>query len=371
MGAFLRKYGVGTGSGLWIPIVKRGVVDFAIGTDWTPAAGDVTLNKDGTAAGNIGTLPVAVTQGNTAVWYFIFTDAELQCKVLTVVIADATTKAVEDQCFIIHTYGHASAMYLVDFSDAVHFGLTGIPNAAAGASGGLLISGSNAGTTTLAALTITGATTHTGNVAMAGGLTVTQSTTNGAGVSITGNGTGAGLAIAAGATGKGMAITTTAGDGLSILPAGGHAIVATGQGTSKHGIIATGGTAGTSDGFSCVAGTGGVPIRGDHTGSITGNLSGSVGSVTNDVGITQGGADKVWGTTARTLTAAGLDAVVIESGVNLRQAISVIAAAEVGLVSGADTGSFIIKGADVATTRIEATTDEYGNRSVVTLTLPT
>jgi hypothetical protein len=37
-----------------------------------------------------------------------------------------------------------------------------VPSAAAGASGGLLISGSNSGTTTLGALTVTGATTLTG-----------------------------------------------------------------------------------------------------------------------------------------------------------------------------------------------------------------
>lgn len=40
-----------------------------------------------------------------------------------------------------------------------------LPNAAAGASGGLLISGSNAGTTTFAALTISGTTTFTGAIA--------------------------------------------------------------------------------------------------------------------------------------------------------------------------------------------------------------
>jgi hypothetical protein len=50
----------------------------------------------------------------------------------------------------------------------------------------------------------------------------------------------------------------------------------------------------------------------DITGNITGNLSGSVGSVsgavgsvTADVGITQGGADKVWTSAARTLTSFG------------------------------------------------------------------
>ena len=40
-------------------------------------------------------------------------------------------------------------------------------------------------------------------------------------------------------------------------------------------------------------------------GSVTGNVGGSVASVTADVGITQAGADKVWGTTARTLTGFG------------------------------------------------------------------
>lgn len=65
----------------------------------------------------------------------------------------------------------------VDNQDAVHFGITGIPNAAAGASGGLLISGSNAGTTTFGALTVTGATTLTGAVSLGSTLGVTGTTT--------------------------------------------------------------------------------------------------------------------------------------------------------------------------------------------------
>jgi len=42
----------------------------------------------------------------------------------------------------------------------------------------------------------------------------------------------------------------------------------------------------------------------NQTMDITGSLSGSVGSVTADVGITQAGADKAWSTTIRLLTAA-------------------------------------------------------------------
>lgn len=52
-----------------------------------------------------------------------------------------------------------------------------IPDAVAGASGGLLISGSNSGTTTLGALTVTGATTLTGAVALQSTLAVTGTTT--------------------------------------------------------------------------------------------------------------------------------------------------------------------------------------------------
>jgi hypothetical protein len=177
--------------------------------------------------------------------------------------------------------------------------INNVAAATPGAAGGVMISGTNAGTTTLGALTVTGVTTHTGNVVLSDGLTISApSTGNRAGLDITGNGSGAALKLAAGATGKGVAITTTAGDGLSILPTAGSAIVATGNGTSKHGIIATGGTAGTSDGASFVAGTGGVDLRAAITGNLTGNLSGSVGSVTGAVGSVTG------------LTASNLDATI-------------------------------------------------------------
>lgn len=281
--------------------------------------------------------------------------------------------------------------------------INNVAAATPGASGGVLISGSNSGTTTLGALTVTGATTHTGNVVMAAGLNITQSSSNisalvvtgngtgsgavftsgsgatgdgiqatsaatngngfvltglgtgnalkatpgltGAGVSITGGGTsgrgidisttsGIGISVAAtlgegikatststnaisglggsagagffgqgGSTGAGMkaqggtngigfsiqgggtsgdavSIGSISGNGVTIAPTAGHGISITANGTSKHGITSTGGTAGTSDGIKAVAGSGGVDIRGAITGDVTGNLSGSVGSVT-------------------------------------------------------------------------------------------
>ncbi len=70
------------------------------------------------------------------------------------------------------------------------------------------------------------------------------------------------------------------------------------------------------------------------------------------------------------LAAAGLDSVVVEAGVNARQALSPILAACAGVVSGMGTGTVVIKGGAVSTTRITASTDSVGNRTSVTLAPP-
>lgn len=173
-----------------------------------------------------------------------------------------------------------------------------IPNAVAGAAGGLQIAGSNAATT-YASLTVTAATTLTGNVALADGLTIAAPSTAGrAGLSITGNGAGAGAIITGGATGNGVTISagatsghgiistatgtsfnglrvvgspttgegfrvlggSTSGDGIGITTVSGHAISAVATGTTKHGIVATGGAT-TSDGIIATGGGVGMGIR--------------------------------------------------------------------------------------------------------------
>ena len=139
----LRKYGVATH--VYIPIIKRAVVDFAVSADWTPAAGDVKISKDGGAAANVTNLPTAITMGNTAMWDFSLTATELQAANIVVMVADSATKAVEDQAFIIGTYGNASAEHAVDLDDSVRAGLTALPNAAAEAAGGLYTRGAGAG----------------------------------------------------------------------------------------------------------------------------------------------------------------------------------------------------------------------------------
>lgn len=119
MGApFLRKYATGTGADIYVPMIKRGVVDFAVGADWTTADGDIKISIDGGAAANIATRPVAIAMGNTAYWKYVFSDGELTGKKMVVTVADSATKAVEDQMFYIETFGHASAAYISDLSAA-------------------------------------------------------------------------------------------------------------------------------------------------------------------------------------------------------------------------------------------------------------
>lgn len=139
---------------------------------------------------------------------------------------------------------------------------------------------SNTATQTLGALTVSGATTLTGNVALAAGLTITQSSANISAIVATGNGTGHGLSLVSGsgATGNGLnsIAASTNGTGLNLL----------GTGTG-NGMLSTGGAGAGGDGIEAVAG-GGVPIRGDITANITGALSGAVGSVTGAVGSVTG-----------------------------------------------------------------------------------
>lgn len=115
---FLTKYAVARH--FYIPMIKRNVMDYAVAADWTPAAGDVKVSLNGVAPGatNITTLPVAVVMGNTALWDFSLTAAELTAAQVIVTVADAATKAVEDQSFYIETYGNAAAIHAFDLDTA-------------------------------------------------------------------------------------------------------------------------------------------------------------------------------------------------------------------------------------------------------------
>ncbi len=68
------------------------------------------------------------------------------------------------------------------------------------------------------------------------------------------------------------------------------------------------------------------------------------------------------------MASGGLDSVVIEPGVNARQALSLVLATSVGTISGASTNLISIQGGNSTTTRITATVDPAGNRSNIVLT---
>lgn len=247
----------------------------------------------------------------------------------------APTQAETNGNHIAFTFTHSTGVnqtvnvYTVSFDphDTVRLGLTALPNAAAAASGGLHILGTNA-----TAVTYSGGVTISN--ASGSALTLSSGGGNGNGLNASGNGTGhgilgtggatgngvrgvggatsgagirgqgtngnaqgiyavgqgsaAGLRADGGATGNGISAVGggTSGNGINITTTSGHGINIAPVGTNMHGIVSTGGNGGTSDGIKGVAGTGGVDIRGNITGNLTGNVSGSVGSVTT---ITQGG----------------------------------------------------------------------------------
>lgn len=164
-----------------------------------------------------------------------------------------------------------------------------VPAAAAGASGGLLISGSNSGTTTLGALTCTGAFT------ISDGIAVTRSTANSAGMTISGNGSGNGLTVSGGA-----ASGATAG-GIGVSVAGGAGGT---TGASAAGVSITGGVAGSTSGNASPALkiTGGAAAAGTGTGAEAVNATGGAASTT----ATGGNAYTITGGVAATGKAGGL-----------------------------------------------------------------
>ena len=120
-------------------------------------------------------------------------------------------------------------------------------------------------------------------------------------------------------------------------------------------------------------------VNGDAAGQIDG-LVGNPGTVTLipadryiDVFPTRESSRLLSGINATgqvALAPNGLDAIQIENGVNARQALTPILSASAGVLLGAGTGTVIIKGGNTPVTRITATTDNAGNRTAVTLSIP-
>jgi hypothetical protein len=149
-------------------------------------------------------------------------------------------------------------------------------------------------------------------------------------VAIYGNQSGAGILITGGATG--------------------HGISARGGTTSGDGIHAE--ALGVGDGIEAVGLGGGFDIHGD----IEGDLSGTIG------GLTPGERDLI--------AAALLDlANGVVTGVTVRQNMRLLAASQAGKLSGAGSGTIIIRDLNDTKDVVTATTDPSGNRLTIVLDL--
>lgn len=101
---------------LTFPVIKRAAVDFAVSADWTPATGDTKISQNGGAVANTTNNPSAVTGTGAALWSLTLTASELSTPMAIIQIVDSATKAIEDQCIIVLTYGNASAAIPLDLS---------------------------------------------------------------------------------------------------------------------------------------------------------------------------------------------------------------------------------------------------------------
>ena len=83
------------------PIVKAGSTDYALTADWTPAAGDVKVSKDGGAFADITTLPTFIASAAALNW--TLSAAETEATEVVIQVIDSATKAVQDQFFRLQT----------------------------------------------------------------------------------------------------------------------------------------------------------------------------------------------------------------------------------------------------------------------------
>ncbi len=199
-----------------------------------------------------------------------------------------------------------------DLSDSVRLGLTALPNAAAGASTGLLISGTNSGTTTLGALTVSGATTlaalscttltASGAVAFQSTFAVTTSTSLGAFSCTTLTASGA---VAFQSTFAVTTSTSLAALSCTTLTASGavafQSTFATTGTTTLNALTVTNAT--TLSGAVSFGSTWGVTGAVTFTAGLTSNITGTLTTVTTAVNVTT-----VNGLAAGVITAASIAA---------------------------------------------------------------
>lgn len=289
-------------------------------TDAASASGDVTLYRD---EGNVETLDADAFTDEGAVYSLTLSATEMGAARIIVAIVDQSNPQVWlDKTLIVETYGNASAQHEFDLDTATQ----GVNVTQLG--------GAAQSLTDLKDFADTGydpATHKVETVKTADACTTTTTVTNG------------------------VNVTQLGGVAQSLTDLKDFADAGYDPATHKVEAVKTADT--------CTS----------TTTTVT---------VTNDVGITQAGADKVWGTAARALTdkagfslsAAGVDAVLDEvvdanapaNANSLRETVNVIAAATAGKLSGAGTGTLTFRALGDDKDRITATLDVDNNRTAVT-----
>ena len=106
---------------------------------------DINGGTANIATADSATYDLAATAGLIAIlgngqFAACLSPTEMSCKQGHLTIVDSATKVIEDQAIHFRTAGNASAYYAYDPFDSVRLGLTALPNAAADAAGGLVIS---------------------------------------------------------------------------------------------------------------------------------------------------------------------------------------------------------------------------------------
>lgn len=165
-----------------------------------------------------------------------------------------------------------------------------------GGSGGLLISGTNTGTTTFGAITSTGAFT------ISDGLIITASTTNRSAVSATGNGTGSGALFISGTGATGSGITAygqaTNGYGLQLIGTGSNAgLISTGGATGAGARFVGGGLSGNGISVTTTSGDA-INLTGSGSGKYGLSTIGTAGGALFTAGDTGTGITVTGGTTS-------------------------------------------------------------------------
>jgi len=207
---------------------------------------------------------------------------------------------------------------------------------------------------------------------------IAESTTlNEPALKLTGNGTAAGFKTTGGATGPGLESLggATSGAGASFsAQTEGHGIDAAAAGTARHGARFVGDGTGSGiysqAGSSCTTGAiyaaapGATNCDGFYgLGIGTGSGFHGAGGATGHgfEGTAGAGGNDFDGS----LSSDALDLVLVDTK-TLPNALEIIAAACIGIISGAGTGTEVFKGLDKTTTRASVTVDGSGNRSAIT-----